>query len=1358
MPKIRSFYYEKIHQILGDISKRYTEQDALSIYRLKHAAFHLCVLQKKEKLWNLLQNEDYRILQSKQTLDSMHCFDAFRYGIALQIMQHGNLPMDDARLAWLCLRAGSFIKKLRQSTTIAFDWFRTSTNTLDEVLEKLSILDEKRHLTSCLYLIWIECERQQALSTRDRDLHAISRILESIEKKYSTGNTWSYVLSSKFMFHTVETCISVWKSVDLSTLYSMSEDFSLLEIVECFLAKMEQNPQKIHDYTKEILYIFQHIKREKNKLQVWQELIKILLRQKNKTKGLQVVDLLLDQLLENLSLDIKKAYRLYHLINLLETLASHALIDRCFQILKELCLIARKTRERIPEIRIRKDIAHQLQKCIQTIDALIYDSKDNTIWTKFFIHNLTRLIDQTNGVLYIPIITEMIQVVVSREQHQDISNYIHRITDPDLCAQTLFLCGHYDEAMEFASTQPNIDLSKFRRNMIQVMVRNTSLLHQDTYIHFLEDFKDSYFHQRILHHNKQGDVDASIILLSEIESIKYYHLSMEKIVEYLASEGCFDAALQHTSTIKDEPTIDQCKYHIAIEYMKRLHVEEAFQLHQTIIDDRIKNSFVEEAYNIAAHEGIILQVDSEDMMSINRGQLCVSLAQKGMLEEAIQFIEQIRDEHRKSEIMEKVYTILVSQKNITEGLSFAKNIPQKEVKSRVLCDLAHRLFEENRLDELYNFLDDITVNRHVLMDIVHDLEKANHATQASTLYNALLFGMIDKELTSILACRLENGIYDQVFEYLCGEINTDEQEQRDVYISTQLYIFSILGKEEQFNQTLLDTTFFDRHNSLARIALDKFDEGNLEQSLEVANNIEHSQSKKHIIDHIIQLLIYKDRIEDAIDIIQKEQLGFAVFIEILFDLLSKSQIDTIMELVKKHEAFLHSENISQKEEQQKWKLYLLVLQKLFEQNRIEEGLSFVHANKCDGLQKNISEVTSIFLEHHLFDEILSLLSIYPNEVMSAQIVIVKYLLMENRKSEAQNIIERTTDGYGKVMMFLLLLSYSTEEIDATNSIFQQILQILEKEPVLYQNEEVLSELLYMCAKQGWSAYVDTLALKMEDSQTRYLILSKVFSQIDDQAKSLVYLKNALSQIEQEKYDNRLVNFIFAEESASIVWNWERQNLYVALEMCTDKRLQSQVIRHILQKCIDFDHWNTREVRDILEKFALQHQDLEKLASYVIKQNRLLDSFIVIHHMTLDYPITKLLSMIIKHTSSNQVIEVLPKVLECVQRLQDIRYQTRSFLNIVRKVRHLQVQPILHQFLWSSKPSAAFLQNILIEYQRDIRSLQYLRYSLLYIPFDPTISKFGIYNLINEHIKCGNDQHMRDIVRANPILLENISFV
>ena len=179
MAQIRTRHRSIIHYKLGKVSERYTDKTTLTLYGLQYGAYHLGCVPDKEKLWMLLRNENYRETQYHRRSHPEDCLDAFKQGIAQQILQRGKTLQDDGRLAWMSLRASEFIQEVIGNVEKAFKWYKTDAQRLHDAITMLQILNTERFFQSCLLLMEIEAQRQEHLSAAQKDLQHPMTILSA---------------------------------------------------------------------------------------------------------------------------------------------------------------------------------------------------------------------------------------------------------------------------------------------------------------------------------------------------------------------------------------------------------------------------------------------------------------------------------------------------------------------------------------------------------------------------------------------------------------------------------------------------------------------------------------------------------------------------------------------------------------------------------------------------------------------------------------------------------------------------------------------------------------------------------------------------------------------------------------------------------------------------------------------------------------------------------------------------------------------------------------------------------------------------------------------------------------------------
>jgi tetratricopeptide (TPR) repeat protein len=1359
MTKIRHFQCINIHKVLGKSSVFYLNKNSLSDYGLKHGAFHLGCVPDKEQLWRLLRNEDFRSMQSQRSLEARHCLDAFRHGMALQILQQGGAPKDDGKLAWLCLRSGNFMKHTRQSVDVAFDWFQEDVENIDDVLLKLSVLDHKRYYKASLFLLWIETERQQTLPFQSRNTDVIEQIFEELKQKISGENQihWGSFISVHFMYHVLEKLISVWSSVDRSLFYEGEHDFTLMQLCEKMMAMFKDNHQKHQVYSNEVLNILEYIKKDKPKFQTFLMVIQTHLQISEPQKALKIVDQLLEILQANPSIYFRKPHRLHCLIDIGRIFASHSLVNEFSKLIKQLLTLERSKRERIPEMRVRIDSTLALQKCIHLLDEQIYDEKDNTLWSHFFIDNLMVFQTYEKGMYTFPIITEMILIISKRGHKEHVVDFVQQLSDPYYKALSLLNCGDYEKALQVASNSPEQDTSKLRTRVIQLMIDTYPMLDNDIFIDFLDFNRNEYFHKLILSFTHQGKIEKALSILPKISNQNYHNRSIHNIAVSLGKQGDFDSAFKLISEIKDESSFNRSKYHLGLELLQKWRLDEAFQVYDELTDKDKKTSFISKACTIAAKRGHILSDYSEQMITDHGCSLSIALAEKGDFTEALDIVAQITDDDKKSLAMEEISAMLLQERDITDVISFAKKIPKKEHKSRTLSHMARTLFEQDEIDKLCSLIEDISMNRDSLMDIFFALEQANQPSHSSRFLDALTSSTTDHELSSILVHFIKKGRDKDAFRLFCSDISHIEEQNDGQKICTKVHLLTIFDNDEKAIEELQNADFYWKHQSWKRIILQKLHQGLWKESVELTSNIVHDSTRRSLIGHIIQHLLHNDQHSNAIAITkslphQNSQRDH--FIQVLQFLLSKGKLTNIIEIMKKHDAFINSLDFHIEQGSPPNDLFANILRALVGQSKIEECYLCIQLSRLDSIEENLIEIVSIFLEKHHFDEALYFLSTLEDSFEKPKIPLVKYLMQQQRIEEAKEIMGKTSDPYSKIRMRMHMIENPMTPPKTSKSLYQEILQIIEMHDHIHDITFLLTELIYMNSRLGWLKEIESLIQKMFDSKDQNMVRARVSYLSGQQENSFSFLNIALTEFQNQRFDNGVKRFI--DSLLAVIFDWENRNLYVVIEMCTNEKFKSLVLRRLIEERI-FDKVSENiKLKDVIEKHPLQQRDIMGVITHCIKKGMISTALYFLPKLEAEHKRSEQLISIVQNQSTQQLQQTLPEILQCVFQLQNIHHRSNAFLAISATMNHLSLQEIIHQSLLKNKPSPIFLQNIVPEYQKDISSLQHLRYSLMYNLFDPNTSELSIWNLLAAHYKLGNREHVREILNLCPSLAENLS--
>ncbi len=225
-PVSASFYYidvEEGHQLLADYCCNYREieLERAIAYVLEYAAGHLFEINDHERLWVLLNDEAFRERQLALEGHYEFSFDALQMGIDTYIGRNGK-RLDDARLCRLAMRAGELGTRAKSSIQKVIQKFlnhESSTLTLlNQTLKQLRVLDGENYFLAMLLLAWTELERLLSLPPDKRKIKFLERIIGTFEKEISkkTGIVdWTKQVPRDFMVWWVCRMLSIVSYKDL---------------------------------------------------------------------------------------------------------------------------------------------------------------------------------------------------------------------------------------------------------------------------------------------------------------------------------------------------------------------------------------------------------------------------------------------------------------------------------------------------------------------------------------------------------------------------------------------------------------------------------------------------------------------------------------------------------------------------------------------------------------------------------------------------------------------------------------------------------------------------------------------------------------------------------------------------------------------------------------------------------------------------------------------------------------------------------------------------------------------------------------------------------------------------------------
>ncbi len=175
-----------------------------SRYYLSHLSSHPHDSRDHERLWKLLQDKGYRRRQIQTFKRSNEPRAALQMGLELYVARQGRTRHDDPRLCRLALQCAQLSSDERSDFRIAFEWAPSRSlhdpRRLEDVLTRLSPLNEGPYFSAGLLLLQIESERMHALPQERRTASGLSRILESMTIKIPPGAiVWTRWAKAEFV-------------------------------------------------------------------------------------------------------------------------------------------------------------------------------------------------------------------------------------------------------------------------------------------------------------------------------------------------------------------------------------------------------------------------------------------------------------------------------------------------------------------------------------------------------------------------------------------------------------------------------------------------------------------------------------------------------------------------------------------------------------------------------------------------------------------------------------------------------------------------------------------------------------------------------------------------------------------------------------------------------------------------------------------------------------------------------------------------------------------------------------------------------------------------------------------------------
>jgi hypothetical protein len=257
MPKLRESALSNFHGQLIAQQQYSQESSSLQNYCLQHTSYHLASVPDGEKLWWLMQNEQYRSSQYERIQQPFDVYQAFRYGLANHIIDSDEQAVTASRLTWLVLRAGEYAKQMQSGIEASFNLFREDVGQLDLVIQQLNVLDERSYCKASLLLLWIEVDRQLNQEEEQRDVLIPERILQAVAERIPAGTDsldWMLGLSQNFAIWLISRLRNTWKTLSLDDLLQRTNSNHLSVLVSRLCtAHSDANHKDVFSLCQELL-------------------------------------------------------------------------------------------------------------------------------------------------------------------------------------------------------------------------------------------------------------------------------------------------------------------------------------------------------------------------------------------------------------------------------------------------------------------------------------------------------------------------------------------------------------------------------------------------------------------------------------------------------------------------------------------------------------------------------------------------------------------------------------------------------------------------------------------------------------------------------------------------------------------------------------------------------------------------------------------------------------------------------------------------------------------------------------------------------------------------------------------------
>ena len=901
-------------------------------YALSFASIHLWEQDDGERLWSLVNDEEYQKQQIKVSKQYTDSFKLFQKALEWYVAKQGQPSEMDVRLAQIVMKSGILAQQAKQNVREAISWFEENTDNLETTLQRIKILDEPQFFNACVLLMWIEADRQLLWKEDERNLEIPEKILQCIEERIPEGIgtvNWSEYLHINFVVYWVHKMYSTWSKLDLGVFYRRGlkldelieyilrygyeiyiwDMFLVLEEIDYASGARHGEPPHEKD-SEEILTLIEESILEEMEKGDFEYSLEILENIESKIED----DDLKSQIFS------KIAVSLYYNGDIDRSLEIAFNIQDKNQQSKVFRHIAWSMAEKGDIDRSLEIISHmdQSKQFIGFSLVILSIAKNGDIERSLTIIN--NFEGRGKKLLLLTSIAEYIVESGDIERSLEIvkeinGNNYRKYRILDMIIKYLVNNDNIKRSLEIATEIDGDNHTKYRvfGMIIKYLAEKGDIEHALKLIKEIKDDKDKSQAITIVvkYLAKIGDVDRSLELMKKIKCDESKSQILSVIVEHLAKKGDIEHSLELITKIKYDKHKSQALSIISEYLAKRGNIEHSLeiakQLKETNRRKKVFSTIVECTVGLGEVEWalkIILEVDHHQTKVSSLNTFTKYLIKTRDIKCSLPLIFEMEDNQLKYHILSLISVHFAENGDADYSLNLVSKMEGK-YKSKTINLIASNIIKTGKIASLLNLLFDleddeykfqtislIAIERCKNGEIEHSLEMINYLKNQTRSYT---LSVIAEILIQNRDVRYSRKVFYQTIE-LIEEVKYGEKRY-EVFNLIAEYIAKN-GNIEYVLEILPNLKSKDGHKVRSIMAEYLAKNGEAERSLEMISGLK-GKEKSQTLSTIAEYLAKSGEIKRALESVSnlKDKEKFEIFNSISNHIVKTDKIEYSLEII-----------------------------------------------------------------------------------------------------------------------------------------------------------------------------------------------------------------------------------------------------------------------------------------------------------------------------------------------------------------------------------------------------------------------------------------------------------------------------